>query len=336
MNIMKWVKAGSLGVLGLSVLLLVAGFVYEQIARASAHSTYPAQGQSVSIGDHTLNIKSEGNGSPTVVFESGLDQGGSMVWRGVQSQISEFTSTVSYDRAGIMWSERGSSPKTCDAIADELYELLKKSNSDGPYILVGHSLAGYVLRSFVAKHASEVAGFVFVEASHPDQWKRMPPELVASVPPAWVIRLASEVGVVRLFMPSGYPGVPKTDSLNLVVNAYLPISLPATLEEFRNVRSLADEAARVTSLGDIPLIVITGAIESRKDEYPSESLAKAFLTMWGELQEDLLRLSTRSKQVLATKSGHYVMLDQPEIVIDAIRELVNQDHGRMAPGSVKK
>ncbi|MFZ1683671.1 MAG: alpha/beta hydrolase [Candidatus Zixiibacteriota bacterium] len=333
---MKWVKAVCLGVLGLVVLLLVAGSVYEQIARTIAHSSYPAQGQSVLVGDHSLNIRTQGNGKPTVVFESGLDQGGSMVWKEVQKHVSEFTSTVAYDRAGIMWSERGSGPKTCEAMADELYELLKKANSHSPYILVGHSLAGYVLRSFVAKHASEVAGIVFVDASHPDQWKRMPPELITSVPSAWVIRLASEVGVVRLSMPSGYPGVPATDSLNLVVNAYLSMSLPATLEEFRSVRSLADEAAQVNSFGDIPLIVITGASAGRRDEYPSEALATAFLTMWGELQEDLLRLSTRSKQVLATRSGHYVMLDQPDVVIDAIKELVNQVHGIAVPESDKQ
>jgi hypothetical protein len=75
-------------------------------------------------------------------------------------------------------------------------------------------------------------------------------------------------------MPSGYPGIPKEDSLNLVVGAYLPVSLPVMLEEFQNVRSLADEAARINTFGDIPLIVITGTGENRKDEYPSETLAK--------------------------------------------------------------
>lgn len=323
---MKWVKLLCLSVAGLIVLFLVVGFAYEQIARTIVQKAFPARGQSVSVGDHSLNVKSKGNGGPLVVFESGLDQGGAMVWGRVQDQTARFTSTVSYDRAGIMWSERGGNPKTCEAMADELYELLKKSDKQGPYILVGHSLAGYILRSFVAKHATEIAGIVFVDVTHPDQWNRLPPELNTSLPPRWVIRLASNVGAVRLFVPSGYPGISKEDSLNVVVGAYFPVSLPAMQEEFQNVRSLADEAARINTFGDIPLIVITGTGENRKDEYPSEALAKTSIALWGEMQAELLKMSTRSKHVLAAKSGHFVMLSQPDVVIEAIKELVNRSH----------
>jgi len=179
-RIMKWAKRVIFGVVGLIALLLAVGFVYEQIARTMVHKAFPAQGQLVPVGDHALHIISKGTGGPLVVFESGLDQGGEMAWGRVQDQTALFTSTVSYDRAGIMWSERGGNPKTCEAMADELYELLKKSNKEGPYILVGHSLAGYILRPFVAKHATEIAGIVFVDAAHPDQWNRLHPELISS------------------------------------------------------------------------------------------------------------------------------------------------------------
>ena len=328
MKILKWVKWVCLSVAGVIALLLVAGFVYEHIARTLVRKAYPAQGQSVTVGDHTLNVTSKGNGGPLVVFESGIDQGGAMVWGRVQDQTAMFTSTLSYDRAGIMWSERGGNPKTCVAMADELYEVLRKSNMQGPYILVGHSVAGYILRSFVARHAAEIAGIVLVDAAHPDQWNRFPPVLNKNLPPLWVIRLASNTGAVRLFMPSVYPGISKNDSLNVVVNAYFPVSLPTVAEEFAYVRSLADEAAKISTFGDIPLIVITGTGESRKDDYPSEALAKTFDTLWGEMQTDLLKMSTRSRHVLASRSGHFIMLDQPEVVLEAIRELVNQSRGR--------
>ena len=209
-------------------------------------------------------------------------------------------------------------------MADELYELLVNSGKRGPYILVGHSLAGYILRPFVAKHASEIAGIVFVDVTHPDQWMRLPPEDFASLPPRWVARLASSVGAVRFFMSPGYPGISKNDSLNVVVGAYFPVSLPAMLEEYENVRALADEAARVNTFGDIPLIVITGTGDIRKEEYPSDSLARVSMGVWAEMQADLLKLSTRSKHVLAAKSGHFVMLTEPEVVIRAIQELVDQ------------
>jgi hypothetical protein len=112
----------------------------------------------------------------------------------------------------------------------------------------------------------------------------------------------------------------------------MPVSLPAIVEESEQVRSLADEAARVRSFGDIPLIVITGTGENRKEEFPSEALAKTFVTLWSPMQEDLLKLSTRSKHVLASGSGHFVMLSQPDVVVEAIKEVVNgyRDHEQMS------
>jgi hypothetical protein len=96
------------------------------------------------------------------------------------------------------------------------------------------------------------------------------------------------------------------------------------LEESENVYSLADEASKIKSFGKIPLIVITGTGEIRKAEYPSEAMANTFIAFWGEMQSDLLKLSTRSRQVFAKRSGHFVMLNEPEVVIEAIRELVYQ------------
>jgi len=315
-KILKWIKRILFSLLGLMLLIVVAGFIYEQISRKNAKSKFQMQGEFVSVGDHDLNYKSLGKGEPLVVFESGLDEGGYLSWQKVQEEVSEFTSTLSYNRAGILFSERGNNPKTGEAIADELYLLLKKSNNNGPYILVGHSLAGYMLRSFIAKYPQEVAGIVFVDVSHPDQSNRLPPPTI-SIPPIWIGKFISSIGAVRLFNIGEYtyPNTSKSDSINIVTNAYRPESIPALLEEINNIELLAAEASEVNSFGDIPLIVITGTSPKRDAK---------FQELWMQMQKELLELSSASKHMLADKSEHYIQLEQPEIVVQAIKELVSK------------
>jgi pimeloyl-ACP methyl ester carboxylesterase len=326
MKMLKWLRRILLSVLGLVLLLIIIGFTYEHITRYYIKKAIPTHGKLFDIGDHNLNLNLRGTGNPLVVFESGLDTGGSLVWRSVQDTVSKFTATASYDRAGILWSERGNNPKTGDAIAMELHTLLKKANQNGPYILVGHSLAGYLLRSFVAKYPDEVLGIVFVDVSHPEQLKRFPKEFVSmnSMPPDWVVRFANSIGIVRLFFTGQYPNTLKTDSLNIINNSYVPCSLSASQEESRNVEALANEAGKIKSFGNIPLIVITGTGENHRKGFPNQELATEVEKIWMQMQTELLGLSTDSEQILASKSGHYIQLDQPEVVVEGIRKLLGK------------
>jgi len=323
---MKWLKRILLSILGFVLCLIFIGFTYEHISRFYIKRRIPINGELINIGDHKLNIKTKGTGKPTVVFESGLDAGGSLVWCKVQDEISKTTSTASYDRAGILWSERGNNPKTGEAMAGELYTLLKKANQNGPYLLVGHSLAGFIIRSFVAKYSNEVLGIVLVDVSHPEQFQRFPKEIKAlsSMPPDWIIKFSNSTGIVRLFYTRQYPNTIKTDSINIINNSYLPVSLAAASEENKNLEALAKEAGKITSFGNIPLVVITGTSESRRNEYPTKELGLKVEKIWMEMQTELLGLSTNSEHVLASKSSHYVQLEQPELIIEAIRKQLRE------------
>ena len=324
MKIIKWIKRILLSILGLVLSLIIIGFAYEHISRFYIKRKIPIHGVLINIGDHNLNLKLKGTGKPLVVFESGLDAGGSLVWEKVQDEISKTTSTASYDRAGILWSERGNNPKTGEAMAMELYTLLKKADQNGPYLLVGHSLAGFLIRSFVAKYPNEVLGIVFVDVSHPEQFQRFPKEIKAlsSMPPEWIIKFATSIGIVRLFFKGQYPNTVKTDSINIINNSFLPCSLAAVSEENKNIEALAEEAGKITSFGNIPLVVITGSSEKRRNEYPTKELGLNVEKIWMQMQTELLELSTNSEHVLASKSSHYVQLEQPEVVIEAIRKLL--------------
>lgn len=290
-----------------------------------AKSKFPIRGKLVEVDGHNLNVHSLGSRKPVVVFESGLDMGGSLVWSKVQPEISKFATAVAYDRAGILWSERGENPKTCEAMAGELYKLLKNSGCSGPYLLVGHSMAGYILRSFIKSHPDEVAGIVFVDVSHPDQLNRFPKEIreMMATPPDWITDLKSSTGITRWFTsPERYPTTVESDSINQIVNAYMPASLPAVIEELSNFEKLGIEAGKINSFGSIPLIVITGTGRQRMDEFIDKELGKRFIKAWMEMQTELLSLSSNSRQIKADKSSHYVQLDQPEIVIEAVRSLI--------------
>lgn len=321
----KWIL---ISVLSLPFLFAVTGFVYEQISRSAAKSKFPTRGKLVEVDGHMLNIYAMGSRKPVVVFESGLDMGGSLVWSKVQQEIAKFATAVAYDRAGVLWSERGENPKTCEAMAGELYRLLKNSGHPGPYILVGHSMAGYMLRSFVKNYPDEVAGVVFVDVSHPDQLNRFPKEVRAmmTTPPGWITELKISTGITRWFAsPERYPTTVESDSINRIVNAYMPASLPAVLEELGNFEELGKEAGLTNSFGEIPLVVITGTGEQRMEEFTNMKLGTEFMTVWMEMQTELLSLSANSKHVRADESGHYVQLDQPEIVIEAVRSLVSSN-----------
>lgn len=323
----KWGKRILLGLFGLLILALITGFIYEQISRSQVAKKFHPAGELVEVGDHQLHIVSKGSGSPTVVFESGLDAAGSLAWSAIHDSIAQFTQAVAYDRAGVLWSERGKGPKTGAQIGEELYTLLKKSGHEGPYILVGHSLAGIILRPFLDAHREELAGLVLVDASHPQQIDRFPEAAnkMMKTPPTWLIKLASRVGIIRLFMGGAQlPGTQPSDSCNIITSARMPLSMQGVMDEMSQLEVLAKEGQQAGKLDSLPLIVLTAVNPDRYKQFPDTLLGKQINEIWGELQRDHLTLSTNSEQVLADKSFHYIQLEQPELVIAAIRKLVEK------------
>jgi pimeloyl-ACP methyl ester carboxylesterase len=127
-----------------------------------------------------LNVQGKNKGEPTVVFESGYGDD-STVWANVQSEISKYTRTVSYDRAGLGKSDLSPNPRTSANQVQELHTALVNAKIKKPYIIVAHSIGGYNARLFATTYKSEVAGIVFVDSSHEDQnaaiLNALPPEI---------------------------------------------------------------------------------------------------------------------------------------------------------------
>ena len=327
MKIFRIFKKVSIGILFLLSFLVIIGIAYEQICRSNSENKFHPDGEFVDLGDHNLHYLKSGKGSPTVVFESGLDPGGHLPWFKVQNEISKYTTTISYDRAGVLWSERGNNPKTGQAMAEELSDLLIKTKCPKPYIIVGHSLAGLFLRNFIIQNQADISGVIFIDVSHPEQNDRKSEELksLSKVPSPMRLKVTNTTGLIRLFYKNYYPNTAKNDSINRIVYAMFYGGLSAFIDEQNSMEYLLDESEQINSFGSIPLKIITGTSPDRYNEISNPGLRKEFFQLKMDLQKDLLNLSTNSEQIFAAESGHYVQLEQPEIVINAIITMAEAD-----------
>ncbi len=315
----SWLRRFLGGLLLLAGLLAAAGYYYQNISETRDRQAYPMPGQLVDVGGYKMHLYCSGLGAPTVVLDSGL--GDSYVsWHKVQPQIMHFTHVCSYDRAGLGYSDSSPRHRTSRDIAEELHALLHNAAVPPPYVLVGHSMGGYDVRVYASLYPSEVVGVVLVDASHPQQQKRFPPainNLAASE-----LRQQEFLAAIT---PFGIPRILGFCSPDLEIRATECNfhSVFESVEELRAFSKSSAQAASTTSLGNLPLAVLSSDPNMPQPEIP-EDLVKPADDAWQEMQEELAHLSTRGTHVIAKNSGHYVQLDRPDLVIAAIREVVEQ------------
>src|SRR5437868_10053956 len=155
-----------LGMVTVSIAITCA--LYEVIGRWREAQRFPQRGRFVQAGSVRMSIDCSGQGSPTVILESGLG-GPSVDWLMVQPEVAKFARVCSYDRAGYGWSDSSPEPRLPSIMTEELHTLLQKAGLKPPYILVGHSFGAFNVRMYAHKFPNEVAGVVLVDGSHPDE-----------------------------------------------------------------------------------------------------------------------------------------------------------------------
>jgi pimeloyl-ACP methyl ester carboxylesterase len=302
-------------VLGLIAVLALAGASYEGIAAAGDARRYPPPGQLVDVGGYRLHIQCVGTGSPTVVLDAGLG-GSSLDWSLVQPELGSTTRVCAYDRAGMGWSDPGPQPRTPRQIADELHTLLTNAGIAGPYVLVGHSLAGKNVRRFALTHPEQVAGMVLVDArseyvdanTSPAEVQAFQQALAAQ---ASQYRVARSVGLVRLIGASlwGGPTMSRETRTEGVLLKTSQRGVDTTTAE--GLERATDDAQlqAAPSLGDRPMIVLAAGQKVTHDP------------IWAEAQRRQAALSSDGQLIIAEESGHDIHLEQPTLVIDAVHEL---------------
>ena len=306
----RWVRW-----LGGAVILLVglslAGAIYEPVAEAADIRAYPPLGQMVDVGGYRLHINCTGNGSPTIVIESGWGDM-SAAWGWVQPEVAKTTRICTYDRAGMGWSEASPQPRTAREYAKELHTLLTKANEPGPYVLVGHSMGGFTVIVYAHDYPAEVSGLVLIDAQD------LPTSDVAIPQPApkpggpSLPSLLARIGLVRLLAePLGaVENLPEGNKQAYTAYAVAQRSVQTFMDEGMGMSEGGAQARAVTSLGALPLIILSRG----KDQDAKHTAA----------QTGLLKLSTDSQQLIADQSGHPIMIEQPEAAVAAIVKMVSQ------------
>jgi pimeloyl-ACP methyl ester carboxylesterase len=334
----RWLKRIVLGALSLVVLLVIAGVCYHVIEDHLDARRFPQQGKSFHLGrgfgNASLNIDCSGQGSPTVILDSGLGVP-AVGWDFVQPSVAKFTRVCSYDRAGYGWSTAGPMPRTSAEIVKELHALLAAAGEKPPYILVGHSFGGFNVRVYNGAYPGEVAGMVLVDASHEDQVKRMPQALVdysnkVQSSSKWQSLLQYaliDLGIARLMENASQPSyLPKRF---LEEMRYLQLQtkfLDATTSEYAVFATTsADEVRASENLGDKPLVVLTAGKGPDPATLPPGFPVKAFddfETIWrNDLQVREAHLSSRGRQIMVSDSDHMIPFERPDAVVSAIHDV---------------
>jgi len=269
-------------------------------------------GKLVDAGGYRVHLYCTGTGSPAVVI---VGAGFSFNWGLVQPEVAKFTQVCSYDHSGIGWSDDG--PKdSCSLRVSEVHTALKNVGIKGPYVLVGHSLGGLVARVYAGQYPDEVAGMVFVDHAF-SMFLRSPPSAKALPPPPSMPSAPSGGGLVGKAMGiESDPNFSKLSDRDRELHLWAMAqprdqkALQTNHEIMPGCTAAADAISKEHPhpLGDKPLVDI--------------STDQALGPDYAKLQTELLSLSQNSKQIIAEKSGHFVIIDRPDVVIDAIRQVV--------------
>lgn len=325
---MKWMGRAAYTLTGLLVLVMLFGMSYEQLGRRKAASQFPVEGKLVDIGGRRMQLDCRGSGSPTVVFENGLDVLGSLSWSAVHDSIAATTRVCAYSRAGIMWSDPHAGPQTGKLIAEDLHKVLTTAGERPPFVIVAHSIGGPYALIFTKYYGSEVAGIVFVDATHPDQVERLkdltPVTLEGSLKMYRIVSALRSFGLARkLAAVDSAPPQPVRAVRGTA--AYASVSLPALLKEADGFNETMAEARSSRTLGDRPMIVLTAAAPmsaaDRTTMKMTEAQSREYQSRWLEMQKEEASWSSRGSQQ-SIQSSHYIQFEQPAAVISAVRTVV--------------
>lgn len=323
-----WIRRIVLGVLALVVILGLVIWLAGAAAKANLARQAPVPGQLVDVGGYKLHLHCMGQGTPPVILEAGLNDF-SVFWARVQPEVAQFAQVCAYDRAGLGWSDPSPQPRTSSVMVQELYSLLTNANLAKPYILVGHSFGGALMRLYAHTHPDDVAGLVLVDAAPDELFQRIPTWSKAVAAGAKQFRSLAPLSSLGLMALSpttipdrGLPGEALTQYRAIMATTrYFDAALVETESFEENLSAVA--AATLYSFGDLPLLVLSSGQWGEPLPALSAEENEAAWQAWQAMQAELVSLSTNSKQVIATESDHYIQLRQPELVIQAIREIVH-------------
>lgn len=342
----KWTGTIAYALPTMLLLTLLGGLTYEEVGRARDASQLPPRvGQAIDIGGRTLNLYCSGQGTPTVILETGGNSPGySLVVQ--QAKMAAFSRACWYDRSGVGWSDPPSSPRTSASIASDLHEALHRAGVLPPYVMVGGSVGGEYVLIYTGRYPADVAGLVLVDSATPDMYE----------PDFYLSRLNRLSGSTRHLICMTLPAMTRFGALRFVASReHRPPEPDFTPEQNDTLAKLeaqpkafradADQACAATdqgrivprtgggnpeidsavrnagSLGDRPLIVLTAGRYWAPPGFEKEA-AEYHEIRVHQLQANLARLSTHGRQIVVD-AGHG-MEESPGSIITAVQQIVDE------------
>jgi pimeloyl-ACP methyl ester carboxylesterase len=307
-RIIRWIRRALLWSLVALLVALVIGAIYQVVAtEIDQRAAFPGPGEMVDVGEHRLHMNCLGQGSPTVVLDAGWGYT-SVEWSGwVQPEVAKHTRVCAYDRAGMGWSEPGPGASNATQTTAEIHALVQEADEEGPYVLVGHSLAGLYSRIYAERYPEEVAGVVLVDSTHPDQFEGSALAVTVNRAAGVLGPLVARAGIPRVF--NLYPSNPELPPLQREQSDSLYYRTPhqvAVFEEMGTIPETMDKARGTGTLGEKPLMVVSAADHD---------------TQTGALQEELTSLSSNSIQRVVEGSTH-------------LSVVVDRDHARQTSAAI--
>ncbi len=336
----KRIVRGLMVVMALVIFLVGVGMVYQTTATAQDRETYIPLGRLIQVNEHAIHLYCIGEGSPTVILESGVG-GNTLLWAYIQPAVAETTQVCAYDRAGYGWSEVSSSERTTPNMAEELHTLLTQAGIEPPYILAGHSFGGLVVRTYANLYPDEVGGLVLIDAAHPNQFSSdrchptcFPADAVRLVDTFYdMLPTMARIGVVRLVVPTGLLPLPffavPADFPNrnaLIASLSTNAHSDTVLAEWNAFAESAEIVNEIDNVANLPVQLITALNTYHEQPLPVEDPDETTQT-WVILQDDLLTLFTDGRQTVLEEATHFSLLVDPNhatAVSEVIRAIVEE------------
>lgn len=251
--------------------------------------------QMVDIGGLRLQVVRAGAGAPAVVFEAGLGDPLND-WDRVWPAVAQFTTVVAYSRSGIGRSDPGPEEHAARRAAAELHALLARLRIPPPYVLVGRSYGGILVRLYTSLYPAEVAGLVLVDGSHEQQVKR------------WGMLDSTYPGAFRAFFDS-------------LLGTRRPGAEAAEIRESMRIQA-AGGVDGLRPLPDIPLAVLTSM--QVPDTPTTVNQTTRGHEAWRAMHDEWFRRSRNAIHLVTSRSGHAIQNAEPQAVVDAIRFVLDR------------
>jgi pimeloyl-ACP methyl ester carboxylesterase len=335
-----------LGFFSLILLLPLAGFLYQWLGGLFDRRLMVPGKLIPAPGQGRLYLLKMGRGAPTVVFESGF-VATSLNWEHIQNALCQEAQTVVYDRGGLGWSDCASSERTPTHIAVELRAALRAAGIEPPYLLVGHSFGGQIVRRYALEFPAEVCGLVLVDPMRTWEWPPINEPRRATIQRAikltrlgvWIARFgAARLAVMSLLCRSGWLAhrlaqaagqqglylfgrltsevgkMPPTVRPGIAAHWSGPAFYRGLLAHLEGLPATVTEMHQAEAIQGIPVLILTPGSARPLSEDEQRAIARDY------------------RQIIAENSEHWVHLDEPELVVEAIRELRREVSGETRSG----